>query len=159
MGALDQPAFEAAIAAGCTACGSKTLEIRNFIDRTVGVMLGDATNAGRWAHDGEKFVDGTYRIECVACKHVAFASDICPRCNGADRLSRALAEPRRLAVPKRCPSCNEQELLAIAQEPALARSGGGEAPKPTPLGALGAPGIHVVAFACDACAHAVVAEG
>src|SRR3569832_1947225 len=109
MGALDQPAFEAVIAAGCTACGSKTLEIRSFIDRTVGVMFGDATNAGRWAHDGEKFVDGTYRIECVACKHVAFASDICPRCNGADRLTRALADTRRQAETKRSPSNKEKE--------------------------------------------------
>jgi len=106
MGALDQPAFEAAIAAGCTACGSKTLEIRSFIDRTVGVMLGDATNAGRWAHDGEKFVDGTYRIECVACKHGAFTSDMCARCNCPDLLTRPLADTSLLAVPKRCPSCN-----------------------------------------------------
>ncbi|HEY6032962.1 MAG TPA: hypothetical protein VIV58_01850 [Kofleriaceae bacterium] len=159
MGALDQPAFEAAIAAGCTACGGKTLEIRSFIDRTVGVMLAEATNAGRWAHDGEKFVDGTYRIECVACKHVAFASDVCPRCNGPERLSRALAESSRLAVPKRCPNCNELELLAIALVPATARSGGGETPKPKPLAELGEPGFHVVAFACDACDHAVVAEG
>ena len=51
----------------------------------VDVMLAEATNAGKWAHDGEKFVDGTYRIECVACKHVAFASDVCPRCNAPDR--------------------------------------------------------------------------
>jgi hypothetical protein len=159
MGALDQPAFEAAIAAGCSACSGKTLEIRSFIDRTVNVMLAEATNAGKWAHDGEKFVDGTYRIECVACKRVAFASDVCPRCNAPDRLARALGDASRLAVPKRCPKCNELELLAIALVPAVARSGGGETPKPKPLAELGEPGYHVVAFACDACDHAVVAEG
>ena len=159
MGALDQPGFEAAIATGCPACGGKTLEIRSFIDRTLGVMLAEPTNAGRWAHDGEKFVDGTYRIECVVCKHVAFSNDMCPRCNAPDRLAKALSEPSRLAVPKRCPKCNELELLAIALVPATARSGGGETPKPKPLAELGEPGFHVVAFACDACDHAVVAEG
>lgn len=159
MGALDQAGFESAINAGCSACGGATLEIRSFIDRTLAIMLAEPTNEGRWAHDGEKFVDGTYRITCVKCAHVQFTSEVCPRCNGAGGLAKALAEPSRLAVPKRCPKCNELELLAIALVPATARSGGGEAPKPKPLADFGDPGYHVVAFACDACDHAVVAEG
>jgi len=159
MGALDQPAFESAINAGCSACGGATLEIHSFIDRTLGVMLGEPTNEGRWAHDGEKFVDGTYRIACVKCAHVQFASELCPRCNAAGGLAKALGDASRLAVPKRCPRCNELELLAIALVPATARSGGGEAPKPKQLADFADPGYHVVAFACDACDHAVVAEG
>jgi hypothetical protein len=159
MGALDQPGFETLVNAGCTACGGATLEIRSIIDRTVGVMLADATNAGRWAHDGEKFVDGTYRISCIVCAHVAFESDMCPRCNTDHKLGGVLAATSRLAVPKRCPKCNELELLAIALVPAVARSGGGETPKPKPLAEFGEPGYHVVAFACDACDHAEVAEG
>ena len=159
MGALDQPTFEATINGGCKACGGATLEIRSIIDRTVGVMLADPTNAGKWAHDGEKFVDGTYRIACVACAHVAFSSEMCPRCNAPAQLAKVLAGSSRLVVPKRCPKCNELELLAIALVPATARSGGGETPKPKPLAELGEPGYHVVAFACDACDHAEVAEG
>ncbi len=159
MGALDQPAFELAIAAGCPACGGATLEIHSFIDRTVGLMLADPTNAGRWAHDGEKFVDGTYSIACTTCKHTVFTSDMCPRCNEPGKLAAALHEPSVLAVPKRCPKCNEIELLAISLVPATARSGGGETPKPQPLVEFGDPGYHVVAFACEACDHAVVAEG
>jgi hypothetical protein len=159
MGALDQPAFELAIQAGCPACGGATLEIHSFIDRTIGIMLADPTNAGRWAHDGEKFVDGTYKIACTACAHVVFTSDMCPRCNAPGKLGMVLAETSRLAVPKRCPKCNELELLAIALVPATARSGGGETPKPKPLAEFGEPGYHVVAFACEGCDHAVVAEG
>ena len=159
MGSLDQPGFEALLAAGCTACGGATLEIASFIDRSVALMLAEPTNAGRWAHDGEKFVDGTYRVTCVACKHLVFASDICPRCNAAGGLAHALAEPSRLVAPKRCASCNELELLAVALVPATAKSGGGETPKPKPLVELGEPGYHLVAYACDACGVAVVAEG
>jgi hypothetical protein len=159
VGSLDQPSFEAILQAGCTACGGATLEISSFIDRTVGLMLGDPTDAGRWAHDGEKFVDGTYKIECAACRHVAFASDVCPRCNAAGALAIALATTSRLSPPKRCAKCNELELMAIALVPAIARSGGGETPKPRPLAELGDAGCHVVAYACDACDHAMVAEG
>lgn len=159
MGALDQPAFETLVDGGCTACGGATLEIRSIIDRTVGVMLADPTNAGKWAHDGEKFVDGTYRITCVVCAHVAFSNEMCPRCNSPAQLAKVLAGSSRLVVPKRCPKCNELELLAIAMVPATARSGGGETPKPKPLAEFGEPGYHVVAFACDACDHAEVAEG
>jgi hypothetical protein len=159
VGSLDQPAFEAIVNGGCPACGGAKLEIRSFIDRSVALMLADPTTAGRWAHDGEKFVDGTYRVTCVACARVVFESDVCPRCNVAGGLARALGEPSKLAVPKRCPSCNELELLAVALVPAIARSGGGETPKPKPLVEFGEPGYHVVAFACEACDHAITAQG
>jgi RNA polymerase subunit RPABC4/transcription elongation factor Spt4 len=157
MGKLDEKTFEAAIAAGCLACGHGVLEIRTFLDRSVEVMLGDPNNAGKWAHDGEKFVDGTYRMTCAACQHVAFADAMCPRCNASDGLARALAETSRLTLPKRCPKCNETELLAIALIPAVAMSGAGT-PKPKPLAEAGEPGYHFVAFACESCDNAVVAQ-
>lgn len=159
MGLLDQPSFDRAVRGGCPACGAAAVEIRSFIDRSVAVMLADPNDAGRWVHDGEKFVDGTYRIACTGCGRVAFESDACPRCHAAGGLARALEAPSRLAIPKRCPGCNELELLAIALVPAAARYGGGEAPKPVPLVEYGEPGYHVVAFACDACDRATVAEG
>lgn len=157
MGQLDQPTFETTIQASCPGCGGTTLEIRSFIDRSVAVMAAEPNNAGRWAHDGEKFVDGTYRVTCTKCSHVVFASDICPRCNAAGGLARALADKSRLSVPKRCPTCNELELLAVALVPASAKTGGPI--KPQPLADFGDPGYHVVAYACEACDHAVVAEG
>ncbi len=158
MGALDQPTFETIVGTGCPSCHGRSLEIRSFIDRSLVVMLADPNNEGRWVHDGEKFVDGTYRITCTACAHVVFSSDVCPRCNAADALARALDTPSRITVPKRCPKCSELELLAIALVPATARYGGGETPKPKPLAEWGEDGYHVVAFACHACDNAVVAE-
>jgi hypothetical protein len=159
MGHLDQPAFDRLMSAGCTACGHATLAIKSYIDRTVVVMAADPNDAGRWAHDGEKFVDGTFHVACAKCAHVAFDHGDCPRCHASGGLAKALAATSKLTVPKRCPSCSELELMAIAMVPALARFGGGEAPKPKPLVEFGEPGYHVVAYACDACDNAVVAEG
>lgn len=158
MGSLDQPAFTALVTGGCPACKSGVLEIRSFIDRSVVMMLGEPNDAGKFVHDGEKFVDGTYRVTCAGCAQVVFTSDVCPRCNAAGGLARALADGSRLAVPKKCPRCKELELLTLALVPVVARYGSGEAPKPKPLVEPGEPGHHVVAFACDGCDHAVVAE-
>jgi hypothetical protein len=158
VGELDQPQFETIVRAGCPACHAAALEIRSFIDRRLLMMLADPNDAGRWAHDGEKFVDGTYRIACTSCKHEVFASDICPRCNAAGGLARALGDTSRLQVPKRCPKCNELELLALALVPATASYVAGDKPKPKPLVEFGEPGHHIVAYACESCDAAVVAQ-
>ena len=158
MGKLDEAAFDATVRAGCTACGSATLEIESFIDRRIVLMLADPNDDGKWVHDGEKFVDGTYRISCPSCSHVAFADDDCPRCHAHDGLKLALTDRSRLTVPKRCPKCNEFELLALALVRASARYGGGITPKPKPLADFGEPGHHIVVFACEACEAATVSQ-
>jgi len=157
MGQLDETRFEALIGAGCTKCDSKVLELRTFLDRRLLLMLADPNDAGRWVHDGEKFVDGIYQITCTQCSTVVFEDASCPRCNTADGLAKALGETSRLAIPKRCPSCNEIELLALALIPATAKSGAGT-PKPQPLVEYGEPGHHVVAFACESCDAATVTQ-
>src|ERR1051325_3484553 len=158
MGHLDEPRFDSLVRAGWPACSGSVLGIMSFIDRRLSLMLGDPNDDGRWIHDGEKFVDGTYRIACARCAHVVFADAGCPRCHAAGGLARALGEPTRLGVPKRCPSCQETELIALALIPATVRYQGGTAALPRPLGALGDPGYHVVAFACESCDAAVVAQ-
>jgi len=158
MGQLDQPAFDRLMQAGCTACGHPTLAITSYIDRTVIVMAADPNDAGRWAHDGEKFVDGTYHVECAKCAHVLFDHADCPRCHAEGGLAKALSSTSRLVVPKRCEKCSELELMAIAMVPASARFGGGESPKPKPLVEFGEPGYHIVAYACHVCDNAVVSE-
>lgn len=157
MGALDQARFEQLVSGGCPKCTTRLLEIRSVIDRSLVVMVGDPNDEGRWVHDGEKFVDGTYRISCTSCSHVVFESDVCPRCNATGALDRVLSTPSRVVIPKRCPKCSELELLALAMVPAVARYGG-ETPKPKQLVDFGDPGYHVVAYACHACDNAVVAE-
>jgi hypothetical protein len=158
MGQLDETRFEAALGAGCPACGARALEIRSFIDRQLNVMLGEPNNEGRWAHDGEKFIDGSYRIACASCAHVVFADDACPRCHAAGGLARALGEVSRLTIPRRCAACNETELVAVALIAAAVRYSEGRAALPRPLGELGDPGYHVVAYACESCDAAVVTQ-
>jgi hypothetical protein len=156
MGQLDEARFESLIGAGCT-CGSLVLEIRTFLDRRLLMMLADPNDAGRWVHDGEKFVDGAYRIACTSCAKVLFEHADCPRCHAAGGLAKALGDNSRLAIPKRCPACNEIELLALALVPAKAKSGAGT-PKPEPLAEYGEAGYHVVAFACESCDAATVTQ-
>jgi hypothetical protein len=157
MGALSQDRFDELVRAGCTVCGGRALEIRSYLDKSLVVMAAEPNNEGRWAHDGEKFVDGTYRIACATCAAVAFESDVCPRCNAAGGLAKALADTSRLTVPKRCPQCNELELMALAFAPAVTKYSG-DTPKPKQLVDFGEPGYHVVAYACNECDRAVVAE-
>jgi len=159
MGALDEKRFEDIVRAGCAACGHRILEIKTYIDKSLVVMAGDPNNEGRWAHDGEKFVDGTFSITCTACSASAFASDMCPRCNADGALAKVQADTSRMHVPKRCPKCNELELLVVALVPATAKYGDGGTPKPKQLADFGDAGYHVIAFACGGgCDHAVVAD-
>ena len=157
MGQLDEERFEKLIGAGCRNCGNKVLEIRTFLDRRVLLMLADPNDAGRWVHDGEKFVDGAYRIACSGCDTVVFEDADCPRCHSTGGLLRALGDKSRLEIPKRCSSCNELELIALALVPATAKSGAGT-PKPQPMCEFGEPGFHMVAFACESCDAAVVTQ-
>jgi hypothetical protein len=157
MGQLDETSFDAIVRAPCPGCAGTAFDIRSFIDRRLLLMLADPTDAGKWAHDGEKFVDGTYQITCAGCARVAFTDDACPRCHAAGGLARALGERTRLTVPKRCPKCNEMELLALALVPARARYGEGP-PKPVPLTDFGEPGCHIVAYACESCDAAEVVQ-
>ncbi|HEY0193967.1 MAG TPA: hypothetical protein VGC42_22775 [Kofleriaceae bacterium] len=163
MGQLDEPRFESIVRAGCPACGGTAFDIRSFLDRKLDVMLAEPNNEGRWAHDGEKFVDGTYRISCAACQHVVFEHPDCPRCHAPGGLAPALADPSRLALPKRCPACKETELIALALLPSTTRShagggGGAAGTTPTPLADFGDPGYHLVAFGCASCDAATVTQ-
>lgn len=157
MGRLDESTF-AGLVRGCPVCGGAALDLASYIDRRVDVMLGDPNDDGRWAHDGEKFVDGTYRVACTACGHVALDAAECPRCHAEGGLARALAAPARAAAPKRCPTCKGTELIVHAMTPAAARFTGGRV-QPRPLAALGEPGFHVVAIECEECGPVWEAPG
>jgi hypothetical protein len=158
MGQLDETRFEAIVQRGCPACDAAALDISTFLDRRIDLMLGEPNDDGRWVHDGEKFIDGIYKIACASCAHAVFTDDACPRCHAAGGLARALGEPSRLTVPRRCAACNETEIIALALIAATVRSTGGSAPLPKPLGDLGDPGYHVVAYACESCDAATVAQ-
>jgi hypothetical protein len=158
MGQLDETQFAALVQRGCPACSAAALDISTFLDRRLEIMLGEPNNDGRWVHDGEKFIDGIYKIACASCGHVVFTDDACPRCHAAGGLARALGDATRVTVPKRCAACDENQVLALALIAATVRTTGGSAPAPRPLGELGEPGYHVVAYACESCDAAVVTQ-
>lgn len=158
MGQLDETRFDAMVQRGCPACGATTLDIWSFLDRKLDVMLGDPNDEGRWVHDGEKFIDGIYKIACARCSHALFSDDACPRCHAAGALPRALGDASRMTVPRRCAACSATEIAVLALIPSMVRYSGGAAPVPKPLGDLGDPGYHVVAYACESCDAAVVAQ-
>ncbi len=159
MGQLDERAFAQHLT-GCAGCGAPRFDVSTYLDRHVEVMLGDPNSDGKWVHDGEKFVDGVYRITCASCAKVAFASDDCPRCHAVGTLPATLAAPSHLAVPKRCPTCKATQLSLIGFAPATVRTvGGDKPPTPSPRALFGDDGFHVIAFACDDCDWAVTAPG
>lgn len=158
MGHLDEAAFARALAP-CAGCGGTVHQLDAYLDRQISMMLGDPNDDGRWVHDGEKFIDGTYRIACKTCARRSHDRTECPRCHAAGALPGALTAPSRMAVPKRCPACNATELTITGFAPATVASGGGRTPAPTPRALVGEPGFHVALIACDDCEWVAVADG
>ena len=158
MGHLDEKKFADTIA-GCTKCDAKAFEVHSYIDRQLSVMLAEPNQDGRWTHDGEKFIDGCYRIKCIACSVEAYASDDCPRCHRSGGLTDALSSEMRLTVPKRCPSCKGTELTVMAFAPARVRTGEGRPGAPTATAQYGDAGFHLSAILCDGCDWVAAPEG
>jgi hypothetical protein len=158
VGQLDEAKFETAIAR-CAKCGTAAFEVLTYIDRQISVMLGESNDDGRWVHDGEKFIDGVYRVRCLACGHEPVASRDCPRCHRANALGDALDTTSRLAVPKRCPSCNGTEVTVTGFAPAAVRTGEAKRASPVPRALLGERGFHVAHMMCDGCDWVAIAEG
>src|SRR5438552_10116584 len=118
MGLLDEPGLDRLLDAGCAKCGGRTLTFTTYVDGLLPIMGGEPVGRLTWVYDGEKFVDGVYEVACAACKAVVFAADVCPRCNAAGGLGRALESPNRWPVPPACPSCGDDQLRYIAFVPA-----------------------------------------
>jgi hypothetical protein len=158
MGHLDEKGFERAIA-GCTKCDYKAFEVSSYIDRQVTVMLAESNDDGRWAHDGEKFIDGVFAIRCIKCQTKAFESDDCPRCHRTDGLADAIGVEPRIKVPKRCPGCKCTELSIAAFAPSTVRTGEGRPAAPTATALFGEPGYHIAVMMCDGCDWVQAADG
>src|SRR5262245_33050080 len=113
MGLLTEPALDSLVAAGCTACRSRKLGFRAFLDGRVPLLAGEPAGGVSWVYDGEKFVDGVYQVACGDCKHVLFSSDLCPRCHAPGGLQRALDAKNRWPVPAACPRCDGEEVRYV----------------------------------------------
>jgi hypothetical protein len=158
MGQLDEMTFPKAIA-GCTKCDRKAFLVSSYIDRQISVMLAERNDDGRWVHDGEKFIDGVYRIRCIGCSADAFATTACPRCHREGGLADALDVASRLAVPRRCPQCKGTEMTITGFAPATVRTGEGRPPSPTPIALFPDAGFHVATIMCDSCEWVAAADG
>ncbi|HRC54407.1 MAG TPA: hypothetical protein PKU97_00730 [Kofleriaceae bacterium] len=144
---------------GCVRCAGGALTVQGYLDRSQSAMVAEANNEGRWAYNGEGFIDGVFRVECSACAHVAYDSSDCPRCHAPGALAAIRASDSRLTVPKKCPRCAGLETQVIGFAPARTEVAGGKPGKSVAGALLGEPGFHVVAVACADCDWAVVAEG
>src|SRR5438552_3440298 len=131
MGHLDEPSFARAISK-CEKCGGIGFEISSYLDRHLSIMLGDPNGDGKWAYDGEKFIDGVYRVKCIGCNADAFSSPDCPRCHAPNALEAALASQSKLTAPKRCPTCKNTEVSIVAFAPAIAKTNDASARPTTP---------------------------
>jgi hypothetical protein len=151
MGQLDEPGLDALIAAGCTSCGQKRLLFHSYIDARIPLIGADPCGQITWVHDGEKFVDGVYRVTCEACSKELFSADICPRCHAENGLSRALAGKNDWPVPATCSSCDDDEVRYLAFAPARVRYHDGRADKPRTQVGLFDPGLHGYRVDCKDC--------
>src|SRR5258708_35308499 len=67
MGLFDETGLQRLVDAGCPKCGSIKLVFRTYLDGLVPLMGGEPIGRVKWVYDGEKFVDGVYRIVCAGC--------------------------------------------------------------------------------------------
>jgi RNA polymerase subunit RPABC4/transcription elongation factor Spt4 len=151
MGLFDEESLERLVASGCPACGSVKLTFRTYVDGLLPIMGAEPIGRIKWVYDGEKFVDGVFQITCAACKAVAFASDVCPRCHAPHGLNRALETPNAWPVPASCPTCESEELRYIAFLPALVTYEGKRADKARSATELPDDGFHGHRVDCRIC--------
>jgi hypothetical protein len=151
MGRLDEPGLDALIAAGCGACGAKRLVFQAYLDGLLPLIGGDPCGAVKWVYDGEKFVDGVYRVSCEACKEELLSAAMCPRCHSEGTLAGALAAKNAWPVPATCPSCDDDQVRYIAFIPAKVVYEGGRAEKPRTSVGLFDAGFHGYRVDCRDC--------
>jgi hypothetical protein len=155
MGALTEAGLDELIARGCSACPSKRLSFRTYVDGRLPLIAGEPVGAITWVYDGEKFVDGVFEVTCAACKQVLFADDRCPRCHAGGRLSDVLATENRWPVPPDCPRCAAEEIRYLALIPARVGYDGGRAEKARTSTGLLDPGFHGYRVDCADCGPVV----
>jgi hypothetical protein len=151
VGALTEAGLDRLIAGGCTACGSKRLAFRTYIDGRLPLMGGEPAGAIHWVHDGEKFVDGVFEVSCADCKQALFSQDCCPRCHAAGVLPEVLAAHNRWPVAVSCPACHGEEVGYVAMVPARVVHDGKRAEKARTATGLYDPGFHGYRIDCDDC--------
>jgi hypothetical protein len=151
MGLLTESRLDEIVQASCPACGAGPLSFRAFLDGRILLFGGEPVSKLTWCYDGEKFVDGVYEIRCAGCSGTLFLAAVCPRCNTADGLARALATENRFPLPKECPQCSGEELQYTALLPATVACERKRAAAPRPQVDPYEPGFHGYKVTCTDC--------
>ena len=163
MGLLDEPGLNRLIEGGCPACSGRKLHFRTYVDGRMPFMGGEPVGRVTWIYDGEKFVDGVFRVTCGDCRHVMFPSpspeegpehersEVCPRCHAAGGLKRALEGTNDYPVPIACPSCDEDQVTYFAFLPAEVAYHDGRAGKALSRVEPHEPGFHGYRVDCRYC--------
>jgi hypothetical protein len=151
MGALTEATLDTLISGGCSGCGSKRFLFQSYLDARIPLMGGEPVGAITWAYDGEKFVDGVYRVRCADCQKSLFDEAACPRCHSPDALTTILAASNRWQVPASCPSCGAEEVRYLAMVPATVLYEGRRAERPRTHTDMHDPGFHGFRVDCPDC--------
>lgn len=151
MGLLTPDKLDELIAAGCSACGSKKLAFRTYVDGRLPLMEGEPVGRLGWAYDGEAFCDGVFEVTCAACSTSLFAEGACPRCHNEGGLTKALTSENAYPVPKECPRCENQEIHYYAMVPATTAYEGKKAEKARTSTEMHDPGFHGYKAWCKTC--------
>lgn len=159
MGLLDVPALDRILAQGCSACASKKLMFRTYVEGRVPIAEGEPNGAIVWAYKGETFLDGVFDVTCMECKHVVFHSEVCPRCHCDGALANVLESTNRFPVPAKCPRCSFTELRYVAMVPARVAYAGARGEKAKTATELYDPGFHGLRVECSACGVVAEVEG
>lgn len=151
MGLLDEPGLERLVAAGCPGCRGRRLSFEAYVDGLLPVAGGEPVGRVTWVYDGERFVDGVYRVSCAGCRAVVFEGAVCPRCHAPGGLARALATTNGWAVPSACPRCDDEEVRYLAFLPARVVYEGQRAERARSETELHEPGFHGYRVDCRDC--------
>lgn len=151
VGALTEAGLNDLVSQGCSACKSKRFLFRAVVDGRLPLMAGEPVGAITWIYDGEKFVDGVFEVHCDTCKKVVFASDVCPRCNAPDALSKVLSTCNGWPVPAACPACQDEEVRYVALLPVEVVHDGQRASKARTSTEMHDPGFHGISIDCVDC--------
>ena len=159
MGTLSKPGLDDLLAAGCAACASKKLTFLTYVDGLFALMAGEPIKRVVWVYDGEKFLDGVYKVVCSACQHTIFSAAECPRCHAPEGLEKALSTENTYPIPEQCPSCGNEETRFIALVPARVAYEGARAEKARSAHELHEPGLHGYRVDCRDCGKVAELEG
>jgi len=152
---LSEADFTILADAGCDACGGKKLVVESLVAQKLTLLGGEPYGSPVWGYKGEELVNGTYRIACEDCEKDLYTSSVCPLCNAADGIERALGTENRFSLPARCASCGHDMLVATAVVPATVSYEGKRAQKARTHTAPEDPGFHAMRVECKEC-HAVL---